>query len=985
MWLPGTMLFLVGIVAKTDAVNTVRLHGAGASFPNAVYQAWIQGYRTHRSKHVNLDMTYESVGSGNGEARISGEKGPPIDYAGSDSISMVSDYENQQDLHMLPTMAGAVVLAYNLPEIGNLSLTKHQIVSIYSGGIRWWDDPSIANSNPLLTLPHERIIVIARSDKSGSTEIFTRFLSEVSEEWSKYPGIFSAGLNSDRISSLWNSSAVKFYGHMNVGIIGLIHSLRYSIGYTVLADAKRAELQVASILNRASIRLVANTVTIQYAMDDFYHNLISNNKTYSIVNPDGDYSYPISAFTFFIVRMSTMKNCDTAIELLRFIRWFLTTDSAREMCINHFMVPLTQAVANEVIDAIQKKMTCKGENVYTLMVAKIENEQSTGYTWQVSVYVTIPLIFVLLIALFGYITQDQIKQHRALLKNEWRIPADTLHYVGRMEKKPTVYVKPMTSSCTNAWENSVMSIAIRGDETVLLAPEKNLSTTVGIALKKKVLLMRNSLRHSNIVRFYGLSEHDGLFYSVCEFNFRFTLETFLSIHKNNLRISTQFAVAHDIALGMNYLHDKCIVHGSLNSANCFVGNKWNIMVGDWMQHSLVNCQKSNAVEKLIPPKILQTDNDIRGKFWVSPEILKYDRSPNYSSDVYSYAIVLQEIFTYESPYAEYSGTMTPFEIINGIMSYYLRPTIRNDTPDAVKTLMEQGWATDTATRPTFSSIIATLKTAAPEMRSVIDFMVESMEMYISQLEKAARKYDIELQKEREKLAEYTNNQVPTSLAIQLASGNRPESRVYENLPVMALALDNIDKVIQNTTPEKVTRMLDSVLTALAKLFSDAELSWVDQSPNYFTVTSVNDSSSDTTNRIATVALDCLDFVSNSQLDTESNVPLHFKIGIHSGRVVGGLVGRGCNKYFLVGAGTHKARSLSNSACENTIRISNQTSLHLTTFPVFIVHGMSNDKGIFVSIKKHYLPLYPTITPTEGCFQHYYIQNHFSIDTMIQCM
>lgn len=820
------------------------------------------------------------------------------------------------------------------------------MVSIYNGSIIWWDDESLIFTNPSIPLPHEKIRVVARSDKSGSTEIFTRFLSSVSEEWSNYIGVFSEGLDENKKPMFWNSSIIHLYGQTTRGMTGIVLSIEYSIGYTVLADAETSSLKTASIVNRAKKTITANTTTIQNAMYDFSHiDTLLN----SIVDPDGDNSYPISAYTYLIVKMQGMEDCDSAIELVGYINWLLTAKEAREECLNRFMVPLSNEVVDIIIETVLKRMTCKGRAVYKTMLQKFQNETQSAETWRLSLIILIPCLFVIFIGLLGYIVRDQINIHKALIRNEWRIPRDELQDERHMEvrvsefnsirnTKLTLHSVITTPSKNIAWNESVIYIARRRGNMVAMALVGSLSTNVNIFMKRKLLTMRDLIKHNNVVRFYGLTEQDGNFLSVSEFNFRFTLEGFLTIYKNNLNTISQTAIAYDIAHGMSYLHEKRIVHGNLRALNCFVDTKWCIKVGNWTQHCLAQYQQSNAIQML---KTNDRENYMKGHFWVAPEIIKFGRTPTRCSDVYSYAMTLQEIFTYEQPYVELDQ-MTSAEIINCICSSDLRPEFSQSTPKSLRDLMELTWDMEPSARPTFVSILATLKCASPGKPSVIDCMMESLEKHIKELEFTTTTHLSNLRKEKQRSDIYLSGLVPAYIANKLSMGCEVKTELFDNLTTMYMILVNIGDIIQTIAIEHVTDILNDLHVGLENLFANSDFCCMDQSPFVFTVTSgITPSSKNHTKCMSIIALTCLDFASNFLLDPETTTHLSLKIGMSSGRIVAGMMGTSCKRYFQIGSALQTAKELANAGSDNCIRISFQTNLQLKAFPTFIVHEVEH--------------------------------------------
>ncbi|PVD35118.1 hypothetical protein C0Q70_06399 [Pomacea canaliculata] len=228
------------LLTVTVCESSVEINGAGASFPFDVYSAWLPAYKAHRSRWIDLSMKY-----------LSGETGPAVAYAGSESVLNDTDYMEYPDLQMFPAIGGAIVMAFNLPGVSNLNLKMSDIVGIYNGSIQHWNHSSLVDSNPGTKMPAQPIQVTARRDKSGSTELFTSCLSASDHKLEKHVfvllefGTFSEGLRDDDSPYVWDPQVVTLFGETNRGVSGLILSTKYSIGYLGHSDAVTGKLPYA--------------------------------------------------------------------------------------------------------------------------------------------------------------------------------------------------------------------------------------------------------------------------------------------------------------------------------------------------------------------------------------------------------------------------------------------------------------------------------------------------------------------------------------------------------------------------------------------------------------------------------------------------------------------------------------------------------------------------------------------------------------------
>lgn len=327
----------------------IVLNGAGATFPLPVYSEWIQMYK---SVAPDVTINYQGIGSGGGQkAMLDGT----VDFAGSDSLLKEEQYQQMPDLQMLPMLAGAVVPVYNLPNVDSLVLDGPTLAAIYLGKITRWNDPAIAQLNPGLTLPDEPITVAHRSDGSGTTEIFTSYLSAVSQEWKDQVGVGKA--------VEWPVDAIGqgIGGKGNPGVAQAVQSTPYSIGYVELAYAKSNGIPAVKLVNAAGNVVEANAETMQNAMAALA-NAFDERLTAIIVNAPGEKSWPIMGYTYLIIHMKENPDCAKTKALLEFIRWAITSPEAVQKAADLGYASLPEAVQQKVLAKLQQ-VECNGQKV----------------------------------------------------------------------------------------------------------------------------------------------------------------------------------------------------------------------------------------------------------------------------------------------------------------------------------------------------------------------------------------------------------------------------------------------------------------------------------------------------------------------------------------------------------------------------------------------------------------------------------------------
>ena len=272
--------------AEPTSTLTNVIGGVGSTFVDPLMKRWVLGFQ---QTHPQLGVNYRAEGSGAGIAEI--EKSL-TEFAASDAPLGDDELKSMPAVLQVPVTAGPVCIIYNLPQIkAALKLDGKTLADIYLGRIVTWNDPAIARSNPGLSLPKAAIIVVHRSDGSGTTSILTTYLTKVSPDWSKKPG---AG-----ISVQW---PVGLGGKGSTGVIDLVKQATGTIGYAELNYAKKEDLSVASIENRAGAYIEPSVSGASAALDAATEALAKDVRT-PIVDPprSAKEAYPISGVTFLLI------------------------------------------------------------------------------------------------------------------------------------------------------------------------------------------------------------------------------------------------------------------------------------------------------------------------------------------------------------------------------------------------------------------------------------------------------------------------------------------------------------------------------------------------------------------------------------------------------------------------------------------------------------------------------------------------------------
>lgn len=628
-------------------------------------------------------------------------------------------------------------MAHNIPNVKHLNLSLEAIVGIYNGTIRQWNDTLIENLNPGTALPLKEIVVVARGDKAGSTGIFTSCLSSYSEEWRNTYGSFTVGRDSQSRKPIkWNKDTVKFFGETNLGMTGLITSMDYSIGYVAVAHAASSNICYAKIENSAGNLINATPQTLQNA-------ILSRNGSYDIVNTPGKFAYPFASFTYFIIKMSTMEDCDAAMELVRYIKWCYTSERAKEEAAKLNMVPLDNGTAAYVMSDVLQRLTCKEQNIWDMMLEQIENENMVvkDKVWLIPVLLCLSLLMAFITGLLVHLGRQQILLHKELMKETWKIDRALISSnmstsrvkIKTENRSGSPYREDLSEGFVftdNLWTCSRFRVGALNENPVTLIKMRKQSSEFTMAEKKTLIWMRDSVKHSNVLQLIGVTELIGHWSFVYAEFIRGSLSDML--HSERIEISTEGVVALSKSLlkGLVYLHKKGIVHGHLNGMCCLIDASWEVKIADWIETYLELSMKIDR-NKVSTLQVEQQD-DLNSLLWVAPEILKFKRMPTQASDIYSLSMIFQQMFTKQEPYFEFS--MTNSEIIHAILTCGIRPKLANETPLVFRSIIEMSWETDPAARPRLENINNSIKTAFPSDVSFLDCMIRSIELYAKHLE-----------------------------------------------------------------------------------------------------------------------------------------------------------------------------------------------------------------------------------------------------------
>ena len=323
------VVFLLMLALTTAQAQ--KLTGAGATFPYPIYSKWFSEYS---AAHPGVEINYQSIGSGGGIRQVTAGL---VDFGASD-MPMADDAlaASKVKLVHIPTVLGAVVPVYNVPGASNLRFSGEVLADIYLGKISMWNDGRIAADNPGVSLPNQKVIVIHRSDGSGTSFIWTDYLSKVSKDWENGPG--------KGTSPAWPTGVG---GKGNEGVAGYVRQLPGSIGYVELIYALQNKITFGAVKNAAGNWTTASINGVTEAAASVKQ--MPADYRLSITNAPGKDAYPISSFTYLLIPAHAADPAKGKV-IIDLLSWIINSGETQAPALSY--APLPKAVADKVLKTV---------------------------------------------------------------------------------------------------------------------------------------------------------------------------------------------------------------------------------------------------------------------------------------------------------------------------------------------------------------------------------------------------------------------------------------------------------------------------------------------------------------------------------------------------------------------------------------------------------------------------------------------------------
>jgi len=325
-------LMVVGLlVLALSTAQAQKLTGAGATFPYPIYSKWFSEYS---AAHPGVQINYQSIGSGGGIRQVTAGL---VDFGATDGPATDEQLAaSKTKLIHIPTVLGADVPVFNIPGVNDLKFSPDVLADIFLGKIAAWNDPRLVKDNPGVKLPDQKIIVVHRSDGSGTSYIWTDYLSKVSKEWANGPG--------KGTSVSW---PVGVGGKGNEGVAGLVRQLPGAMGYVELIYALQNKISYGDVKNSAGNYVKASIAGVTEAAASVKQ--IPADYRVSITNAPGANAYPISSFTWLLVPLNSPDAAKGKV-IKDLLNWIVTSGQSEVEALSY--APLPKNVADQVLKTV---------------------------------------------------------------------------------------------------------------------------------------------------------------------------------------------------------------------------------------------------------------------------------------------------------------------------------------------------------------------------------------------------------------------------------------------------------------------------------------------------------------------------------------------------------------------------------------------------------------------------------------------------------
>ncbi|XP_055357713.1 receptor-type guanylate cyclase gcy-4-like isoform X2 [Paramacrobiotus metropolitanus] len=920
-----------------------------------------------------------------------------------------------------------VVITYNVPELTDnctglgmsgstcLSLTFAHLTGIFNGTITYWNDPLLVQHNPALEGVNESIVVIVRADDAGTTSILTRAFAENSRAWNTTHYYFSEGCNKTTGLPLkWNSSLNYRCGAGLRGVASLVLQTPYSVGYMGKSDAVDFSLPHIRLRNAAGFVVHPSSESVEAAMNASIPKLSNVTRlSVSLLNQPGNRSYPLSAYTYFIMPKHNITNCTMTIELHRWLRYSLTDPLGRNVVRDFHKAPLNAKILEFIEERFFRQAVCAGKKVYEMLEYEIDLEEGRIGVWKLPVAIVLSLFAAFTLVFCTILAVIYYSQNKHAVYNSFVISLDKPDAGGKSQLsmgEPSIFSE--TDQMVTDWEGlgyqtktEVVYQHPRVDTMLLRSMCDHIAPLETMRWRTRVTLVRLCERthHENILRLIGISMYNGEWKYVMKCPAKGVLQTMLRSGKIHLNNVFRYSLAIDIANGMDYLHRHGIVHGQLTSLACYIDARWSISVGQWYDYSMHSAQKGpfHAFEaEYFTAKTDHSNNKTAPRlaeyykllFWSAPELLQRDttdmftiRKPTKKGDVYSFSVVVYELFTDTIPYEDILTSTDKKtkrdagKILNDVVENDMRPVISTEltmTYKHIDKLIRSSWDKNPQERKSFHDLYRKLNKLRPKGYGPVDAMMKALEEYSTMLEERIEEKNRDYETVAKNMENLLNSMLPQSVAAKLAQGKPVEPEYFDSCSILFADIVDFARITASLSPQHTTNLLNTFYSAVEDELKNCDVYKADSTGDLYMFVSgapVRNGNKHV-GECATLALDMM-FLSRSLVEPHMpEKPLRLRAGIHTGPVIGCIIGNTVPRYCFFGDTIQMTILVKNTSLPNQIQVSGISKylLDSTGHYEMVSRGLATNQGdgpgvTYWLLKKegHPNPIVPLVEAAAG--------------------
>jgi len=340
-----------------------------------------------------------------------------------------------------------------------------------------------------------------------------------------------------------------------------------------------------------------------------------------------------------------------AVELVRYIEWFLTSHQAKAEAVNNRMTPISHGIANRILSAVLQRMTCNGQLLMDLVRHQKYEEEESLKTWKMPVQIVSPMVAVIILLLAAYAIAQRVQYLRTLNRDNWKINFSDIEFaVPRKRREPNnsadtdEAAQTSSANCPGRWNRQEIATRL-----LSIAPVFNISWKV----KQMLMRMREEIGHDNVAKFVGISFQNGAVYLVEQYCANGSLVEFLQDNKYvySLNQSFRYVACADIANGMAYLHRQNLIHGNLTIDKCHVDSRWTIKIVDWEYAALYDVVRQTQSDSKQATRKRSVIHFLCGQGsgafkHLAPEVYKKGLlcEPTRAGDIYSFGVIIRDVF-----------------------------------------------------------------------------------------------------------------------------------------------------------------------------------------------------------------------------------------------------------------------------------------------------------------------------------------------------